>query len=130
MTVPFICVLAYFAIIYLSRVPVAIAQKQDPTGYDNSHPRDQQARLVGWGRRAQAAHQNAFELFGPFAAAVLIAHQAGADPRWSTIFAVTVVAARALYPVLYIADLATLRSLVWSVSFGGTCALFFLPFFR
>jgi len=129
MTIPFACVLAYFAIIYLTRMPVAFAQAKDPKGYDNRHPRDQQARFTGWGRRAQAAHQNGFEMFAPFAAAVIIAHLTGVDPRWSTYLSLGFVATRALYPILYIANLASLRSLVWIAGFGCVCALYALPFF-
>ena len=130
MTIPFACVLAYLGIIYLTRFPVVMAQRADPKGYDNHHPRDQQGRLVGWGRRAQAAHQNGFEMFAPFAAGVLIAHVTGCDPRWMSYLSLGFVGSRVLYPILYIADLPSMRSLVWMVGFACAVALYFLPMFR
>ena len=45
---------------YFSKIPVAIAMHRNG-GYDNRHPRQQQAQLTGFGARALAAHQNAFE---------------------------------------------------------------------
>ena len=46
-------------------------------GYNNHNPRDQQADLEGWGKRALSAHLYGFEGFAPFAAAVFVAHLAG-----------------------------------------------------
>ncbi len=129
MTVPFACVAVAFAFIFLAKIPVGIAQ-QRAGGYDNRNPRDQQAKLEGWGRRALAAHQNAFEAFGPFAASVFVAHLGGADPKLTTPLALTFVAARLVYHVLYLADFATLRSTIWSVGLLATTGLFFAPLAR
>jgi uncharacterized MAPEG superfamily protein len=96
-------------------------------GYDNHHPRAQQARLEGWGARAMAAHQNGFEAFAPFAAAVLTAHVLGAPPAWTAGLSTAFVAARIVYTVLYVADLSTLRSLVWSLGWLATLGLFLSP---
>ena len=35
-----------------------MAMAQLPEGYDDKNPRDQQARLSGWGKRALPAHAN------------------------------------------------------------------------
>ena len=126
MDLPIACVAAMFLLIYAPRLVVMRAQRQEPGGYDNSHPRDQQARLVGEGKRAQAAHQNSFEAFAPFAAAVLCCEVRHASDRWTTIFALVFLVARLIYPVLYIKDLATARSLSWVVGYGATIALFVL----
>src|SRR4051812_45053902 len=99
MTLPLFCVFIAFVLIYVPRVFVFRAQAKQPEGFDNKHPRDQQTRLPDWGRRAQAAHNNAFESFAPFAAAVLVAHVAGADPRISSLLALTYVGARMFYPL-------------------------------
>ena len=80
MTIPLACIAAAFALIYAPRIAVVVAQAKQAEGFDNKHPRDQQAKLTGWGRRANAAHLNAFESFAPFAAAVLVAHVTHADP--------------------------------------------------
>jgi len=126
MTTPFLCVFLAFLLIYLPRLFVLVAQARQPEGFDNRHPRDQQARLSGWGRRANAAHANSFEAFAPFAAAVLVAHLAGADARWSSILAIVFVAARTVYPMLYIANLDKLRTTVWSIGFLSVAGLFVL----
>jgi uncharacterized MAPEG superfamily protein len=128
MTIPFLCVFIAFLLNMLSKGPVALAMLRQPDGYDNKRPRDQQAALEGWGRRAVAAHLNGFEAFPPFAVSVLIAAATGADPVWTTRLAVVFVAARLLYNAFYVLDLDLLRSAVWSVGFLSTCAIFLLPF--
>jgi uncharacterized MAPEG superfamily protein len=126
MTLPFVCVFVAFLLIYVPRVLVFRAQIRAPGGLDNKHPRDQQARLEGAGRRAHAAHQNAFESFAPFAAAVVVAHLSGADPRLSSILALTHVGARTLYPIFYVSNLDKLRTTVWSIGFLATTGLYLL----
>ena len=127
MTVPLLCVGIAFVVTLATKAPVAVAMARQPEGYDNRQPRDQQAGLDGWGRRAVAAHLNSFEAFPGFAAGVIVAHLAGGDPQWSTGLAVTFVVARVLYPVLYIANWHAARSAVWTVGFAATVALFALP---
>ncbi|MCC7535462.1 MAG: MAPEG family protein [Deltaproteobacteria bacterium] len=128
MTIPLTCILVAYALVFLPRVFVVVAQSRDEKGYDNRDPREQQARLTApWAKRASAAHANAFEAFAPFAAAVLVAHVAGADPTWATILALVHVGARTIYPFLYVAGIGTARSLVWMVGTTATAALMALP---
>ena len=126
-TTPFACVFIAFLLIYLPKLPLSAAMAKEGKGYDNKNPRAQQDRLTGWGARARAAHMNGFEAFAPFAAAVIVAHLAHADAKWSAILAVTHVVARAIYPVMYLAHLGIPRSLVWFVGFATTIGLFVLP---
>lgn len=128
MTTPFICVALAFVLIYIPRIFAAVAQGMQPEGFDNKHPRDQQARLPGWGKRAVGAHLNGFEAFAPFAAAVFVCHLASANAAWSANLAVTFVAARAVYIALYIGNVDKVRTAVWGVGFGSTLALFLLPY--
>lgn len=130
MTTPFLCVFLAFLLIYFPRIFVLTAQARQPGGYDNLRPRDQQAKLEGWGRRANAAHANAFEAFAPFAASVIIAHLCSADAQWSAILAVTFVAARTVYPLLYLADLGWFRTAVWFVGMGAVLGLFGIALFQ
>ena len=127
MTIPFFCVFLAFLLNIISKGPVAIAMAQQSGGYDNKNPRDQQANLDGWGRRAVAAHLNSFEAFPAFAAAVLVAVVAGADPTWTIRLAVTFIVARTLYLPLYLLDLDLLRSATWTIGFAATGAIFLLP---
>lgn len=127
MTIPFVCVAIAFALIFLTKVPVGVAMAKQAGGYDNKHPRDQQAQLTGWGRRAKAAHDNTIEAFPGFAAGVLIAHVGGADAHWSTVLAITFIAARVIYPALYLADVHLARSTIWGVGCAATFGLLVLP---
>jgi uncharacterized MAPEG superfamily protein len=127
MSIPFLCVFLAFLLNLVSKAPVAVAMARRPGGYDNRHPRDQQAALEGWGRRAVAAHLNGFEAFPAFASAVFVAVLAGGDPAWAARLSVLFVLARALYLPLYVADVPLGRSAVWTVGLLATCALFVLP---
>ncbi len=129
MTVPFYCVAIALVLLYGSKIPVAMAMKQRPGGYDNRTPRDQQAQLVGWGRRALGGHMNSFEAFAPFAAGVAIAEIGHGDPRWATILAVTHVVARLGYLAAYLADTHLLRSSLWGLAMICSLALVLLPAF-
>lgn len=126
MALHFWCILAAWVVVYLTKAPVAVAMQQ-AGGYDNHHPRAQQAALTGWGARALAAHQNAFETFAPFAAAVLVAHLAGGPAAIVDGLSVAFVLSRIAYVACYIADLATLRSAVWGIGWLATGALFLSP---
>ena len=120
------CFVAAWLVVYASKLPLAVAMHR-AGGYDNRHPRAQQAGLTGWGARSLAAHQNGFETFAPFAAAVLVAHLGGGPNQVVDAFAVTFVASRVVYTGCYLADLASLRSAVWTVGFIATLGLFLAP---
>ena len=115
------------ALIYVPRLIVVLAQSKQPEGFDNSHPRMQQAKLTGWGARAQGAHQNGFEAFAPFAAGILACQISGQDVATTAWLGVAFVVVRAVYIAMYVANLATLRSLVWFVAFGIVVALLIRP---
>lgn len=120
------CLPAALVLVYLPRIVTAVGQSKQPDGLDNKHPRAQQARLTGWAFRANSAHQNAFEAFAPFAAAVLAARVGGATPDQIAPYAIAHLALRAVYTVLYLADVDKARSLVWLLSFAAIFRIFFL----
>jgi uncharacterized MAPEG superfamily protein len=126
-TIPLVCLPIGFALVFLPKVPLSLAMARQPEGYDNKSPRDQQARLTGWGRRAAAAHANGFESFPAFAAGVLATQVTGASPHWASILAIAYVVARTLYVGAYLADIAPLRSAIWTAGFACTIALMVLP---
>jgi len=126
-TIPLVCLPIGFALVYLPKLPLSLAMARQPEGYDNRSPRDQQARLTGWGRRAAAAHANGFESFPAFAAGVLATQVTGASPHWATILSIAYVVARTLYVGAYLADVAALRSAVWTAGFACSVALMVLP---
>lgn len=92
----------------------------------NQAPRRYAEGLNGPRQRAYWAHQNGFEAFPPFAAAVIIAVMAGVDRSTVDALALTFVGARLAYGLLYIADLDKLRSAAWMVGMACICALFVL----
>jgi uncharacterized MAPEG superfamily protein len=124
MTTPFYCVLVAWVLIYLPKIGTSIGMARQPGGYDNKHPRAQQAQLSGWPARAHAAHLNSFETFPAFAAAVIVAHLAGADPRRASLLSLTFVITRALYFVAYVANVDKLRSTLWGIGILATFGLF------
>jgi len=129
MTIPLFCVLIAFAFNYLSKLPVAVAMSKEGKGYDNKTPREQQARLTGWGKRAVAAHQNSFEVTPLFAAGVLIGHVTQGNPEWSKCLAITFLVSRVVYTGLYLANLDAFRSLVWMLGIGCSFAIGLSSFF-
>ena len=101
----------------------AIAKATAP-GFNNRTPRAWQAQLTGMPQRAFAAHLNAFEAFPAFAAGVIIAQQFDAPQATVDMLALSFIGLRLLYGVLYLADKATLRSLVWALATACTVGLF------
>jgi len=93
-------------------------------GYDNANPRVWRAQLTGKLQRAASAETNAYEAFPPFAAAVIIAHIAGAQQWQIDLLAGIFVAARILHGILYISDRDLFRSLIWTTGFFSMVGLF------
>jgi uncharacterized MAPEG superfamily protein len=129
-TIPLLCVPIAFFLVYLPKIAVSVAMAKRPEGYDNKSPREQQAKLEGWGARARNAHANGFEAFPAFAVGVLVSHAAGANPQWAAILAVTHLVTRTIYPVAYMANVAALRSSVWFIGFLASAGLMVLPLLR
>jgi uncharacterized MAPEG superfamily protein len=119
MTIAYWCVLVAALIPYFT---VAVAKSK--ADFDNAAPRDWLARQEGYRKRALWAHENAFEAFPPFAAAVIIAHLAHAPQGWIDLLAIMFTVARVAYSALYVFDRPTLRSVVWTVGFGCVVGLF------
>jgi len=85
---------------------------------DNNAPREFLLRLEGGRKRAVWAEQNTYESLPFFIAAVLVAHQAGAEQATIDMLAMGYIGLRLAYIALYVANMATIRSLVW----GGAVA--------
>jgi uncharacterized MAPEG superfamily protein len=120
MTIAFWCVLVAGFLPYFGTLTAKIGGER----FDNSNPRDWLDAQSGFRKRANAAQHNSFEAFPFFAAAVIIAHVAGAPQGRIDLFAVVFILARLFYIAFYVADVATLRSLAWFVGLGSVVALF------
>lgn len=100
---------------FVAKIPVAIAMHRLGK-YDNHQPRSQQENLTGFGARALAAHQNAFESLIIFCPAILIAVATNHTGELIQQAAITYLIARVIYNLLYLLNFSTLRSFVWAIS--------------
>ncbi|MHA6493355.1 MAPEG family protein [Pseudomonas borbori] len=130
MSIPFWCVFIAALLIYLAKIPAAKAMSSEAGGYDNHHPRAQQAKLTGMGARAHAAHLNSIEIFPLFAAGVLMAHTTEMFGWWIDFLAVLFIVMRVLYVLFYLKDMHWQRSLVWIVSLACCLLLMLSPAVR
>ncbi|MCC4832289.1 MAPEG family protein [Shewanella sp. 10N.7] len=122
-----ICLFIAILLPYLAKGPVAVAMAK-LGGYDNAHPRSQQAQLTGVGARALAGHQNAFESLIVFGISCLVVLATdNVTPLVSTL-AIVHVTARVSYHLLYLKGIATMRSLAWFVGIFSAFGIFFQAF--
>lgn len=117
---------AYWMLLVTALLPYLTVGLAKSGGFDNHAPRPSLERLVGWRRRAEWAHRNHFEAFPAFAAAVIVAELAHASQSRIDLLAGIFVILRLLYTALYLADLAALRSIVWSLGLFAVIGLFVL----
>jgi uncharacterized MAPEG superfamily protein len=86
----------------------------------NTGPRDEAMPPLSAGaERLRRAQDNLYETLPLFIAAVLIAHVAGRDSRWTAIGAQVYFWGRVAYVPLYAFGVRQIRSLVWLVSTAG-----------
>ena len=121
---------AYWTILLAALMPLfcaAYAKKAGGFNFarDNGDPRAFLAQAVGVSARANAAQQNCFETFAPFAAAVIIVHATGNAAQgtinfWAALF----ILFRLAFVYCYIRNQARLRSLAWMGGFACILALF------
>jgi uncharacterized MAPEG superfamily protein len=77
-----------------------------------------------WGKRAYRAHLNAVEVFGPFAALVLIVHAAGKADGMTTFWAASFFWLRLVHAVVYLLAVPYIRTIVFTLGFVAICGLF------
>ena len=116
-----------FAAVLLYLLTIAPVKAFGYQTFDNNNPRDSAFYTPGIRTRALGAHLNGIEVFPFFATAVLLAEFRAAPQQWIDLLSVGFVAARLAYVFLYVADFATLRTLIWNVGFFLNVAIFFLP---
>ncbi|MDO4878350.1 MAG: MAPEG family protein [Neisseria sp.] len=124
MTLAYWCV---FAVIFMPLGCAAYAKKAAGFDFarDNGNPRGFLAKAEGVAARANAAQQNCFEAFAPFAAGVVIAQVSGNAAQLTVnVLAVLFVLCRLAFVYFYLADKPQLRSLSWVGGFLATLGLF------
>ena len=126
--------LAYWCVLVAALLPIVCAGiakwgmfRKPPRegGFDNGNPRAWLARQTDWRARANAAQANSFEALPFFIGAVIIAHQLGAYQTRLDLLAFVYVVLRMVYILLYVADLASVRSLVWALALAVNVAILF-----
>lgn len=119
--------LAYWCVLIAGMMPVlTILSAKLRRGFNNTDPRAWLEQQEGWRKRADYAHRNHFEAFPFFAAAVIIAQQLHAPQASIDLLAIIFILARIAFTLLYLANLATLRTLAFSVAYGCVLGLFLL----
>lgn len=103
-----------------------VGRRRRDGGFDNNNPREWLARQAGWQARANAAQSNSWEALPVFMAGLFVAHQHQAAQGTVDALALGFIAARLAYIGLYIANQASLRSLVWAAGVAASAALFFV----
>ena len=86
-------------------------------------PRTTADKLPDIAQRATAAHQNSLEAFAFFTAAALMAYVTEVDSIAALGAAIAFLAARLLYSIFYIANIAVARSLMFAI---GSLSIFTL----
>ncbi len=125
---------AYWAVLVVALLPIVcaglakwgmFAKPRREGGYDNHNPRAWLSRQSDWRARANAAQANSFEALPFFMGAVIIAHQLGANQTRLDVLAFIFVVLRLVYILLYVADLASARSLTWVLALAVNIAILF-----
>ncbi|ENV68865.1 MAPEG family protein [Acinetobacter towneri] len=83
---------------------------------DNQNPREFLAKTTGLAARANAVQQNSFESLPMFIAAVLMAEYMVIPQVVVMMFGIAYIVLRIIYGICYLANWATLRSIVWMLS--------------
>ena len=113
---------AYWCVLFMAFLPIVCAgiakygmfsKPRRDGGYDNHNPRAWLAKQTEWRARANAAQANTFESLPFFFAAVIIAHQLQARQVVVDILAFMFVVLRIAYVLMYLADMAQIRSVIW-----------------
>ena len=119
--------IALWCVLVAALLPIlctGIAKARGAGGYNNRNPREWLARQEGLAGRANAAQQNSWEALAIFSAAVFVAHLAHAPQARVDLLAMAFIVVRVVYIGVYLANLASVRSLVWMVGLGLCIALF------
>jgi uncharacterized MAPEG superfamily protein len=95
--------------------------------YDNARPREPAFYAEGWRARAWGAHLNGYEAFPFFAAAILVAEMRAVPQLPVDVLAVCFIAVRLAYAVAYVADRASLRSMLWGIGLLINLTIMVLP---
>lgn len=129
--------MAYWCVLVPAMLPIVCAgiakwgmftKPRRDGGYDNNNPRAWLARQTDWRARANAAQANSFEALPLFVGAVIIAHQLGAPQLRLDLLAGVYIVLRLIFIMMYVANLATMRSLVWTLALVVNVGILFVGY--
>jgi uncharacterized MAPEG superfamily protein len=129
--------MAYWCVLVVALLPILCAglakwgmfnKSRREGGYDNANPRAWLSRQTDWRARANAAQANSFEALPFFIGAVIIAHQLGAHQTRLDILAFIYLVLRLLYIMMYVADLPSIRSVVWTLALAVNIGILFVGY--
>ena len=127
MTIAYWCIFLAYLLPWFS---IGYAKFLAPKGtfreFDNKAPREYLSRLENGRKRAVWAEKNTYETLPLFIASVLVAHQTGADQYSINVLSVLFVMFRVIYIGLYIANLATFRTVTWIAAIGCCFGMFLI----
>ncbi len=83
---------------------------------DNQNPREFMAKTSGLAARAHAAQQNSFESLPLFIASILMAEYMVVPQSITMMLGIAYLVLRVIYGLCYLANLSTLRSVIWFLS--------------
>lgn len=83
---------------------------------DNQNPREFLAKSTGLAARANAAQQNSFESLPLFIVAILMAEYMVIPQGITMMLGIAYLVLRVVYGICYLANLSTLRSIIWFLS--------------
>ncbi|MBS0639211.1 MAG: MAPEG family protein [Proteobacteria bacterium] len=119
--------LTLLAAVLLTIGTIGVAKVAGGRAYNNANPRDPGFYQDPFRARALAAHQNGFEAFPFFAAAIILAEMRHAPQGILDVLAIAFILLRVVYVALYLGDKPTARSLVWFCAFACNGLIFFMP---
>lgn len=120
--------LSYWCILIAGLLPYALVPAMRGKIYNNHNPRDFAAKQVDpFKRRALGAHNNSFEVFPFFAAAVIVAQLNGMGSHLLDVLALGWVALRVVYIWAYLTDRERLRSPIWGLGIVLVLVIISMP---
>jgi uncharacterized MAPEG superfamily protein len=119
---------AVLTILIAGLLPIVCAgiAKWGMKNFDNHQPRLWLAQLQGFRARANAAQANSFEAFPLFAMGMALALYTHVPTAQIVQCGWFFIAMRVLYIYCYVADHATMRSIVWALGLAAVLRLYVL----
>jgi len=125
-SLPVAAFLIYVPYLVVAAERVKLAQSMDNPLEVFSRPRFYADKLPDYAKRANWAHQNAFESFMLYAPAAIMAYVTGQEGRNALLAVLAYLIARLMFAVFYMLNVAPLRSLMFGIGSFSIFSLYFM----